>query len=216
MEAGVSERLRTLQRFVGSWSIEPLLPDGEAPPELRGSVTFEWLPDGGFLLERWEVPIPDVPNGVAVIGVAPQERGFLQYQFDSRGVARIYSMDLDGDTWRLSRTEPDLSPLDFHQRFTGEFSRDGKQIRGRWESSENGKAWRDDFGLLYRRRGHEAGTEPNLKRPRAGQRDESCLAHYTRAFRPGAVVPSGRGTALSISAAAIRPGNETESPGGTT
>lgn len=102
MEAAEGERLAILERFVGSWSIEPLLPDREAPSELRGTVTFEWLRGGGFLLERWEVPIPDVPNGIAVIGAAPEGRGFLQYQFDSRGVARIYSMALDGDMWRAA------------------------------------------------------------------------------------------------------------------
>jgi hypothetical protein len=116
-----------------------------------GSVNFEWLPSGGFLIERWEVPIPDVPNGVAVIGAAPEEGRFLQYQFDSRGVARIYTMEFDGDTWRLWRSEPDLSPLDFHQRFTGSFSPEGPTIRGRWESSQDGSDWQEDFGLLYRR-----------------------------------------------------------------
>jgi hypothetical protein len=150
MTTELDERLTLLKPFVGLWTVEPLLPEGEAPPELRGNVSFEWLPGGGFLIERWEVPIPEVPNGFAVIGAAPKE-GFRQYQFDSRGVARIYAMEFNGETWRLWRTEPDLSPLEFHQRFTGTFGPDHTAITGRWEHSDDGVSWSEDFGLLYRR-----------------------------------------------------------------
>jgi hypothetical protein len=149
--------LTALEPFVGLWSIEPLMPEGEAPPALRRSVTFEWLPEGGFLIERWEVPTTDAPNGLAVIGPAPEEGRFLQYQFDSREEARIYAMELSGETWRLWRSEPDLSPLDFHQRFAGTFGPDRRTITGHWQSSDDGVRWREDFGLLYRRAA-ESGT----------------------------------------------------------
>jgi hypothetical protein len=61
---------------------------------VRGQVSFEWPPGGGFLVERWEVPFPDVPNGLAVIGFHPDRGSYLQHQFDSRGVARVYEMTL--------------------------------------------------------------------------------------------------------------------------
>ena len=28
-----------------------------------GSVVFEWLPGQRFLIERWEVPVPEAPAG---------------------------------------------------------------------------------------------------------------------------------------------------------
>ncbi len=54
--------------------------------------------------------------------------------------------------WILSRTQPDFSPLDFHQRWTGEVSPDGKTISGRWEiSHDDGATWELDFELRYER-----------------------------------------------------------------
>ena len=58
-------------------------------------------------------------------------------------------MGFDGATWTLSRTEPDFSPLDFHQRWSGKFSDDGKTIEGRWESSRDGVTWEPDFDHRY-------------------------------------------------------------------
>jgi hypothetical protein len=37
------------------------------------------------------------------------------------------------------------------QRFTGEFSGDGRTISGRWETSQDGSTWEHDFDLIYRR-----------------------------------------------------------------
>ena len=59
--------------------------------------------------------------------------GCLQHYFDSRGVARVYKMSVEEGVWKLWRDEPDFSPLDFSQRFTGTFSADGTTIAGRWE-----------------------------------------------------------------------------------
>jgi hypothetical protein len=39
-------------------------------------------------------------------------------------------MSLENGVWRLWHDEPDFSPLDFSQRFTGSFSDDGKTIAG--------------------------------------------------------------------------------------
>ena len=45
----------------------------------------------------------------------------------------------------------DFSPLDFWQRFTGEFSADGRTISGRWETSSDGSTWEHDFDPTYRK-----------------------------------------------------------------
>jgi hypothetical protein len=44
-----------------------------------------------------------------------------------------------------------FTPLDFWQRFTGEFSADGGTISGRWETSQGGSTWEHDFDLTYRK-----------------------------------------------------------------
>ena len=97
------------------------------------------------------MPFPGVPNGVAVIGFNPDRGAYLQHQFDSRGVARVYEMGFADGVWTLARGEPDFWPLDFHQRWSGTFSPDGNTITGRWESSSDGADWEHDFGLRYER-----------------------------------------------------------------
>jgi hypothetical protein len=103
-----------------------------------------------FIIERWQIPIPEAPDGIAIIGADPESEGnYRQHYFDSRGVARLYKMSLDAGVWRLWRDEPDFSPLDFSQRFTGTFSADGKTIAGRWEICHDGTTWEPDFDLTY-------------------------------------------------------------------
>ena len=63
---------------------------------------------------------------------------------DDRDVQRIYAMSLEDGIWKLWR---DGEP--FPQRFTGEFSKNGRTIAGRWEKAEDGKTWTTDFDLTY-------------------------------------------------------------------
>jgi hypothetical protein len=138
-----------LERFVGEWTIEIDFPGLD---RIEGATaSFEWMSGGGFLVERWQIPVPEFPDGVAVIGWDEGRGTLLQHYFDSRGVARVYEMRLEGDVWTLTRTEPDFSPLDFAQRYVGEFSPDGTAITGRWEIKEPGKDWAVDFQLGYRK-----------------------------------------------------------------
>jgi hypothetical protein len=135
-----------LQRFIGEWELSADFPGAE---DLRGKVVFEWLYDGPLVIERSEAPDP-APNSVAVI--APNaDGGYLQHYFDSRGVVRVYAMTFDGETWTLSRTTPDFSPLNFHQRYVALFSADGTTIDGAWETSDDGVNWQRDFVLTYQR-----------------------------------------------------------------
>jgi hypothetical protein len=47
-------------------------------------------------------------------------------------------MSFEDGVWKLWRDEPDFSPLDFSQRFTGIFSDDSKSLASRWEISHDG------------------------------------------------------------------------------
>ena len=138
-----------LDPLVGEWNMIARFPnmpseDGEA------RVAFEWLSGERFLIERWDIAIPDAPDGIAIIGADPEREGaYLQHYFDTRGVARVYRMTLEAGVWRLWRDEPDLSPLDFRQRYTGRFSDDGRTIAGAWEICHDGDTWEHDFDLDY-------------------------------------------------------------------
>ena len=142
--------LEALQPLVGEWDLEPRF-SFPVPDDVTGRVVFDWMKGGRFLIERWEISLPEAPDGIAIIGPNERGDGYRQHYFDSRGVARVYQMGLEGGTWTLSRTTPDLSPLDFSQRYTGRFSDDGDRIEGAWEISDDGATWEKDFDLTYRR-----------------------------------------------------------------
>ena len=146
----MDEPIARLEPFVGAWAMRAAFPGME--PAEGGRVTFEWMTGKTFLIERWEVPVEEAPDGLAVIGADPEhEGGYLQHYFDSRGVARVYRMGFQDGVWTLQREEPDFSPLDFAQRFTGRFSEDGQTIAGRWEIAPDGATWEHDFDLTYAR-----------------------------------------------------------------
>jgi hypothetical protein len=139
--------VRELGAFIGEWTLAVAIPD--AP---QGRVLFEWMPGERFLIERWDIPHPEAPDGVAIMGYDEGRGTLLQHYFDSRGVARVYEMGLKDGVWTLSRTKPDFSPLKFWQRFAGRFSADGRTIEGTWEISDDaGATWERDFDLTFRK-----------------------------------------------------------------
>jgi hypothetical protein len=140
-----------LEVLVGEWSMEARF-DGMPPADEDARVVFDWLPGEQFVVQRWSVPVPEAPDGIAIIGADPSNRGqYLQHYFDSRGVARVYRMTLADNVWTLLRDEADFSPLDFGQRYIGNISGDGQTITGRWEICHDGMTWQHDFNLSYRR-----------------------------------------------------------------
>jgi hypothetical protein len=152
MEQHDGERaIRRLAAFIGEWRMQATFKDTPAI-DAGASVVFEWLPGERFLIERWEVPLPEAPDGVAIIGADPEHHGnYLQHYFDSRGVARVYKMSFDDGIWKLWRDTPDFSPLDFAQRYAGSLSEDGNTISGAWEICHDGATWEHDFDLTYTR-----------------------------------------------------------------
>lgn len=141
--------LEALRPLVGEWRMVPTF-EGMPPIEMGSPVTFEWMPGEQFLVQRWTIPIPEAPDGIAIIGPDPKRDGqYLQHYFDQRGVARIYKMSFADGVWQLWRDEADFSPLDFSQRYTGTLSDDGTTITGAWEICHDGTTWEHDFSLTY-------------------------------------------------------------------
>ncbi len=146
---GISE----LAPLIGTWRMDAVFADGrQGPPEDTGARTvFEYGPGAQFLIQRWQVPHPAAPDGIAIITAAPASGGFLQHYFDSRGVVRLYEMTFGGGSWTLQRTKADFSPLDFSQRWEAELSPDGDTIQGRWLDRSTVGDWSHDFALTYTR-----------------------------------------------------------------
>jgi hypothetical protein len=144
--------LHALDPLIGEWRMQPKFPNVPASLDGDARVRFEWFSGERFVIERWEVPVPEAPDGIAIIGADPKHAGhFLQHYFDSRGIARVYRMTLANGVWKLWREEADFSALDFRQRYTGTFSSDGKTITGAWEICHDGRTWEHDFELNYTR-----------------------------------------------------------------
>ena len=144
--------LDELEALIGEWAMGAAFPGAPSIDEQLesgiGSITLEWMDGREFVLQRWTVPDPG-PDGLAVIGSDPDRKGaYLQHYFDTRGVARVYKMTFEGGEWKLWRDEPDFSPLDFSQRYTGTLGADGNRIEGTWEINEDG-SWAKDFDLVY-------------------------------------------------------------------
>src|SRR5919106_1892107 len=74
-----------LEPLVGEWKLEASFPG--APP---GHVVFEWMTGNEFLIQRWEVPVPEAPDGLAIIGPNPDGTGFLQHYFDLHDPSRLH------------------------------------------------------------------------------------------------------------------------------
>jgi len=141
------ERLEVL---IGEWSMEVRLP-GVPPGDVGARLSFEWMPGRQFVVQRWQVPVPEAPDGLAILGFNEPRDTFLQHYFDSRGVARVYEMSFGDGEWKLWRDAEDFSPLDFSQRYTGRFTDDGQTIEGAWEIAHDGATWEHDFDLTYRK-----------------------------------------------------------------
>jgi hypothetical protein len=144
--------LDRLDVLVGVWETEATFEAGFLGPDTpetrcHGRTTFEWL-DGGFFLTQRIVNDDPVPSAITIIGPSGEADTFAQHYYDSRGVARVYQMTLDGQEWKLWRESPG-----FWQRYTGVIAEDGTTITGAWQASVDGREWRHDFDLMYTRIG---------------------------------------------------------------
>ena len=137
--------MEALEALAGDWTAEAVPPGSDEL--VRGEMTVEWLDGGGYLVQRTTMENPAFPRTVAVIGPDHSGERIVQHYFDSRGVARVYDIALEGGVLTLSRDDED-----FAQRFVGRFSDDGSAIEGAWERTEPDGSWIHDFDLTYRRK----------------------------------------------------------------
>jgi catechol 2,3-dioxygenase-like lactoylglutathione lyase family enzyme len=102
----MSDRDPALEPFdalIGTWATEATHPRVDAV--VPGTVTFEWLEGGHFIVQRSHNEHQLFPDAICVIG-APEagDRLVMEY-FDSRGVRRTYGIAL-GD----GVIEPNAAP----------------------------------------------------------------------------------------------------------
>jgi hypothetical protein len=142
------------QRLLGAWMTEathPYLPGAM----ILGSSEIEWLEGERFLIYRSSYDHPDIPDAISIIG---DTAGLRMHYFDTRGVHRIYEVNVTADGWEtaMDRHAPATSfasPDDrFSQRMIFTFEDDDRTMAGKGELSHDNVTWEDDLQITYRRR----------------------------------------------------------------
>jgi hypothetical protein len=144
VETAANAMLARLEILVGDWDVEATVLRDPSAGSQRGRTSFRWIVDGAFLLQRSEIPNSLFPTATAVIAPDADAESFAMLYYDSRGVSRIYAMELNGQEWRLWRDQPEFS-----QRFTAAISADGTRIDATWEIAERPDDWQPDIGMTY-------------------------------------------------------------------
>ncbi|MBM9617177.1 hypothetical protein [Streptomyces zhihengii] len=119
-----AEGLRALDRLVGTWAVT-----GGA----EGTVRYEWMPGGFFLVQNVELTQFGSPvTGMEVIGNLrpfgePAGADVVSRYYDSNGNTFDYVYELNGDTltiWAGAKGSPAY--------YEGRFSADGTTATGDW------------------------------------------------------------------------------------
>jgi len=136
--------LEPFDTLIGTWATEATHPlvDVVVP----GTVTFEWLEGGHFLLQRSRNDHESFPDTTSVIGLSGAGKGLVMEYFDSRGVRRTYGVSLDVGVLRFWGDFPE-----FAQRFAATLG--CEFFEGRWQLARTPGDWQDDLKVTYRRRG---------------------------------------------------------------
>jgi len=135
--------LEGFDALIGTWATEATHPlfDGVVP----GSVTFEWLEGGHFVIQRSHNDHESFPDAISVIGAPEAGDGLVMEYFDSRGVRRTYGVSIDGGVLRIFRDHPG-----FDQRFAATLAPD--RFEGVSQVARAPGDWQDDLRVTYRRR----------------------------------------------------------------
>jgi hypothetical protein len=136
--------LAVFDALIGTWATEATHPLFDAA--VPGSITFEWLEGGRFLVQRSHNDHESFPDAICVIGAPEAGDGLVMEYFDSRGVRRTYGIALEDGVLRMWRDDPE-----FAQRYSATIGHDG--FEGQWQLARAPGDWQDDLRVTYRRRG---------------------------------------------------------------
>jgi hypothetical protein len=134
--------LEPFDALIGTWVTEATHPLVDAV--VPGTVTFEWLEGGHFLLQRSRNDHELFPDAISVIGAPETGEGLVMEYFDSRGVRRTYGVSLEDGVLRYWRDHPE-----FAQRFSATLGQDS--FEGLAQLARTPGDWQDDLKVTYRR-----------------------------------------------------------------
>lgn len=118
--------LRALDRFVGSWDMKGRTLDSDVD-NVTARATYEWLPGGFFLLQRFKADFMGLPiESFEVIGYDPESGTFPSTVYSNMaGTPLAYVWKVDGDELSIATEELGAT-------FRGRWSEDGTSFSGGW------------------------------------------------------------------------------------
>jgi hypothetical protein len=126
--------------LIGTWQTEATHPMTDAV--VPGTVTYEWLEGGHFVIQRSHNEHEQFPDAISVIGAPETGDGLVLEYFDSRGVRRTYGVSFRDGELRMWREHPG-----FDQRFTATVEPD--RFVGQWELARTSGDWKQDLRVVY-------------------------------------------------------------------
>ena len=134
--------LAPFDTLVGTWATEATHPrfDGAVP----GTVTWEWLEGGHFVVQHSRNEHELFPDAICVIGAPEAGEGLVMEYFDSRGVRRTYGVSLRDGVLRVWRDAPG-----FDQRMAATLGPDA--FEASYQLAESPGDWKDDLNVSFRR-----------------------------------------------------------------
>lgn len=135
--------LEPFDALIGTWATEATHPLVDAV--VPGTITFEWLEGGHFVVEHSSNDHESFPDAISVIGPPESGDGLVMEYFDSRGVRRTYGISLNDGVLRIWRDAPG-----FDQRYSATLAPD--TFEGQFQLAETPGDWQDDLRVIYRRR----------------------------------------------------------------
>lgn len=112
---------------------------------MLGTITFEWLEGGHFIIQRSTNDHVLFPDAISVIGAPEAGDGLVMEYFDSCGVRRTYGASLDGGVLPIWRDHAGFDQLAAAALGPGAFE-------GQWQLARTPGEWQDDLKVIYRRR----------------------------------------------------------------
>lgn len=124
-----------LNKFIGSWSTEGLIPASNSSPEIKikGIDNYEWITDGCFLLHTANVMIGSDNSKVhEIIGYDSLKHHYTMQYYDNSGNSGIMTAIVDDGLWTFTGDS---------LRFKGGFNEKEDVFSGVWEQLTDSKIW---------------------------------------------------------------------------
>lgn len=135
MTRTTTDKLELLNKFVGRWNTEGIIPATDTTPTIKifGTDTYEWLPGEYFLLHKVDVFVGDEKTEtLEIIGFDEQTGKYTMQHYDNKGNSGFMTATCVDGVWTF---------IGETLKFTGEFKKEDKEFSGVWKRLMDGNNW---------------------------------------------------------------------------